>query len=51
MYKTLFFNKISELKENGSYREFTEVNRLSTKYPLAKGESGQELIVFVAMII
>lgn len=46
MYKTLFFNKISELKENGSYREFTEVNRLSTKYPLAKGESGQELIVF-----
>lgn len=46
MYKTLFFDKISELKEKGSYREFTEINRLSSKYPLAKGENGQELIVF-----
>ncbi len=37
MYKNLFQTKISELKENGNYREFTEVNRVSSKYPLAKG--------------
>ncbi len=46
MYKNLFQTKISELKENGNYREFTEVNRVSSKYPLAKGENGQEIIVF-----
>ncbi|MDP4460720.1 5-aminolevulinate synthase [Staphylococcus hyicus] len=46
MYKNLFQNKISELKENGNYREFTEVNRVSSKYPLAKGENGQEIVVF-----
>ncbi len=46
MYKELFYSKISELKKNGNYREFTEVNRVSSKYPLAKGEYGQEIIVF-----
>lgn len=46
MYKKLFYSKISELKKNGNYREFTEVNRVSSKYPLAKGEYGQEIIVF-----
>ncbi|HGH0787235.1 TPA: aminotransferase class I/II-fold pyridoxal phosphate-dependent enzyme [Staphylococcus pseudintermedius] len=46
MYKELFYSKISELKKNGNYREFTEVNRVSSKYPLAKGEYRQEIIVF-----
>lgn len=46
MYKKMFLDKISELKENGTYREFTEVNRISSKYPLAKGYGGQEIIVF-----
>ncbi|EGQ2776027.1 aminotransferase class I/II-fold pyridoxal phosphate-dependent enzyme [Staphylococcus pseudintermedius] len=46
MYKELFYSKISELKKNGNYREFTEVNWVSSKYPLAKGEYRQEIIVF-----
>ncbi|UXS76197.1 5-aminolevulinate synthase [Staphylococcus chromogenes] len=46
MYKDLFRTKISELKENGTYREFTEVNRVASEYPLAKGKNGQEIIVF-----
>ncbi len=46
MYKTLFFDKIAELKEKGSYRIFTEINRIANKYPLAKGEDGKEVVVF-----
>ncbi|EIA5781324.1 aminotransferase class I/II-fold pyridoxal phosphate-dependent enzyme [Staphylococcus pseudintermedius] len=46
MYKELFYSKVSELNKNGNYREFTEVNRVSSKYPLVKGEYGQEIIVF-----
>lgn len=46
MYKELFYNKISELKDSGNYREFIEINRVSSKYPLAKNENGNEVIVF-----
>ncbi|EKU48207.1 5-aminolevulinate synthase [Staphylococcus massiliensis] len=46
MYTQIFMSKIEELKNEGTYRIFTQINRVNTKYPLAKSENNDDIIVF-----
>lgn len=47
MYATIAERKLKSLKKNGQYRDFTTINRICGRYPLAHvdGDTKKEVVV------